>query len=69
MKALFDAIDCVLPLLEPYDAYEKCSPDHEESTGTIKNDTRQDDCEKDHHRVSSVSPTQLKTSLYNRKVI
>ena len=40
MKALFDAIDCVLPLLEPYDAYEKCSPDHGESTGTNKNDTR-----------------------------
>ena len=40
MKALFDAIDCVLPLLEPYDAYEKCSPDHRESTGTKKNDTR-----------------------------
>ena len=40
MKALFDAIDCVLQLLEPYDAYEKCSPDHGESTGTNKNDTR-----------------------------
>ena len=40
MKALFDAIDCVLPLLEPYDAYEKCFPDHRESTGTNKNDTR-----------------------------
>ena len=40
MKALFDAIDCVLTLFEPYDAYEKCSPDHEEFTGTNKNDTR-----------------------------
>ena len=40
MKALFDAIDCVLQLLEPYDAYEKCSPDHGESTGTNKNDNR-----------------------------
>ena len=40
MKVLFDAIDCVLPLLEPYDAYEKCSPDHRESTGTNKKDNR-----------------------------
>ena len=40
MKALFVAIDCVLPLLEPYDAYEKCSPDHGEPTGTNKNDNR-----------------------------
>ena len=40
MKALFDAVDCVLPPLEPYDAYEKCSPDQGESTGTNKSDIR-----------------------------
>ena len=39
-RGLFVTLGCVLEILYPHDAYEKCSTNFEESNGTDKSDIR-----------------------------
>ena len=39
-KALLVSVDCILCILKPYYAYEKCSPDVGDSNDIKKGDTR-----------------------------